>query len=470
MELYITEISKYIITLLLSLYAIECFLVFRHPTEDNRHGLYMRQNLLMFLVHFSCFMVICFETGEMEYLFFYLFQQILLFATVMLFHMIYPKGNRLIVNNMCMLLSIGFVILTRLSYDKAIRQFFIVTVSIAIGMAIPFFVKNLRFLKSLTWVYALAGIGALGIVLILGSVTNGSKISYSIGGITFQPSEFVKIIFVFFLASALYESNDLIQILLTAIVAGIHVLILVASKDLGSALIFFIVYVFMVYIASRKFMYLLLGFAGGAAAAMLAYRFFSHVQNRVQAWQDPWSSIDDAGYQIAQSLFAISSGGWFGLGLFRGNPTSIPYVEEDFVFSAVAEELGLAFSMGLVLICISCFVMFMNISMKLKDRFYQLIAFGLGITYIFQVFLTIGGGTKFIPMTGVTLPFVSYGGSSVLTTLIMFFIIEGLYVIRQDEGVKGVKKRNRKEGKRKIGAGERKDGGYKRNRRQEEED
>lgn len=468
MELYITEISKYIITLLLALYTIECFLVFRHPTEEERQGLYIRQNLLMFLVHFSCFMVICFETGEMEYLFFYLFQQILLFATVMLFHMIYPKGNRLIVNNMCMLLSIGFVILTRLSYDKAIRQFFIVTISLAIGMMIPFFVRNLRFLKSLTWIYALAGIGALGVVLILGSVTNGSKISYSVGGITFQPSEFVKIIFVFFLASALYESNDLIQILLTAIVAGIHVLILVASRDLGSALIFFIVYVFMVYIASRKFIYLLLGTAGGAAAAVLAYRFFTHVQDRVQAWQDPWSTIDDAGYQIAQSLFAISSGGWFGLGLFRGNPTAIPYVEDDFVFSAVAEELGLAFSIGMILVCISCFVMFMNIAMKLKDRFYQLIAFGLGITYIFQVFLTIGGGAKFIPMTGVTLPLVSYGGSSVLTTLIMFFIIEGLYVIRQDEGVKSVKKRSQKERERSVG--ERKSGNRKGKRPKLEED
>ena len=470
MELYITEISKYIITLLLSLYTIECFLVFRHPTEESRQGLYMRQNFLMFLVHFSCFMVICFETGEVKYLFFYLFQQILLFATVVLFHMIYPKGNRLIVNNMCMLLSIGFVILTRLSYDKAIKQFFIVTVSIIIGMAIPFLIKNLRFLKSLTWIYALAGIGALGIVLLLGSVTNGSKISYSVGGITFQPSEFVKIIFVFFLASALYESNDLIQLLFTAIVAGIHVLILVASKDLGSALIFFIVYVFMVYIASRKFIYLLLGTAGGAAAALLAYHFFTHVQNRVQAWQDPWSSIDDAGYQIAQSLFAISSGGWFGLGLFRGNPTSIPYVEDDFVFSAVVEELGLAFSMCLVLICISCFVMFMDISMKFKDRFYQLIAFGLGITYIFQVFLTIGGGTKFIPMTGVTLPFISYGGSSVLTTLIMFLIVEGLYAIRQDEGVSGVKKRIQKERKRNNSAGAGKIGTGKRKKSRQEED
>ncbi len=443
MELYITEISKYLITVLLALYTIECFMAFRFQEEEQRSGIYIRQNLLMFGVHFSCFMVICFETGKIEYLFFYIFQQILLFATIMLFRMIYPKGNRLIINNVCMLLSIGFVILTRISYEKAIKQFFIVTVSIAVGMLIPYFINQLSFLKKLTWVYAAVGICALGVVLLLGSVTRGSRISYSIGGITFQPSEFVKIIFVFFLAGALYETNDIVRVALTAIIAGAHVLILVASKDLGSALIFFIVYLFMVFIATRNFIYLLLGSLGGCGAAFFAYQFFSHVQVRVQAWKDPWGCIDDAGFQIAQSLFAISSGGWFGLGLFRGNPTAIPFVEADFVFSAVAEELGIAFAMCMILISIGTFVMVMLISVKLKDRFYQLIAFGLGITYIFQVFLTIGGGTKFIPMTGISLPFISYGGSSILTTLIMFFIIEGLYIIRQSEEEKSVRKKKR---------------------------
>ena len=428
----------------MALYTLECFLVFRYQDEESRSGCYVRQNLLMFLVHFSCFLVICFETGNIEYLLFYVLQQILLFATVMLFRMVYPKGNRLIVNNMCLLLSIGFVILTRLSFEKAIKQFFIVTVSIVAGMLIPYFIHKLKFLKGLTWVYAAVGIIALGIVLVLGAVTYGSKISYSIAGVTFQPSEFVKIVFVFFLASALYESHDLPRVILTAVLAGIHVLILVASRDLGSALIFFIVYVMMVFIATSKWIYLFLGSAGGCFAAMLAYQFFSHVRVRVQAWKDPFSCIDDAGYQITQSLFAISSGGWFGLGLFRGTPTSIPFVEADFVFSAVAEELGLIFSMCMILICISCFIMFMDISVRLQDKFYQLIAFGLGVTYIFQVFLTVGGGTKFIPMTGVTLPFISYGGSSVLTTLVMFFIIEGLFIIRQEEGAKRVKRKKRR--------------------------
>lgn len=448
MELYITELSKYFITLFIALYTLECFLVFRFQDEEKRKGSYIRQNLLMFLVHFSCFLVICFETGKIEYLLFYALQQILLFSTIVLFRMIYPKGNRLIINNMCMLLSIGFVVLSRLSYDKAIKQFFIVTVSIIVGMLIPFFIHKLKFLKSLTWIYAAVGIVGLSIVLILGSVTNGSKISYSIGGVTFQPSEFIKIVFVFFLASALSESQDFLRVMITAVLAGIHVLVLVASRDLGSALIFFVVYVMMVFIATGKWIYLFLGGAGGCGAAVLAYHFFSHVQVRVQAWQDPFSCIEDAGYQITQSLFAISSGGWFGLGLFRGNPTSIPFVEADFIFSAVAEELGIIFSMCMILICISCFIMFMNIAVKLQNKFYHLIAFGLGVTYIFQVFLTIGGGTKFIPMTGITLPLISYGGSSILTTLIMFFIIEGLYIIRQDEGAKRAKKKKKRRRRR----------------------
>ena len=168
MELYITELSKYFITLFIALYTLECFIVFRFSNEERRSACYIRQNLLMFLVHFSCFLVICFETGKPEYLLFYVLQQILLFATIVLFRMIYPKGNRLIINNMCMLLSIGFVILSRLSFERAIKQFFIVTVSIITGMLIPYFIHKLKFLKSLTWVYASVGIVALGIVLLLG--------------------------------------------------------------------------------------------------------------------------------------------------------------------------------------------------------------------------------------------------------------------------------------------------------------
>ncbi len=371
--------------------------------------------------------------------------------------MLYPKTNRLLVNNMCMLLTVGFVILTRLSLGKAIRQFIIVMISLVIALVIPFFVSRFRFLKEWKWIYAAAGIVALGIVLVLGQTTYGSKLSYTIAGLTFQPSEFVKIIFVFFVASALYKAAGFFEVFTTAVIAAAHVIILVCSKDLGSALIFFVVYVLMVVVASRNWLYLLAGVSGGSVAAYLAYRVFPHIQVRVQAFKDPWSVIDSTGYQITQSLFAITSGGWFGLGLFKGTPESIPFVEADFIFSAIAEELGLLFALCVILICVSSFVMFMNISMNLKDKFYQLTAFGLGVTYIFQVFLTIGGGCKFIPLTGVTLPFISYGGSSVLTTLIMFSITEGLSMIQEEEAEEEKHRRKRIRQKKKKQAGRKKD-------------
>lgn len=433
MELYVSEFSKYVIALLIALYTLESFMVFRFKDEKKRSAGYARQSILMFALHFSCFIVVCFETGDMMYLFFFAFQQITLYAAAMLYRLLYPAANRLLVNNMCMLLSIGFVILTRLSYKMAVKQFIIAAGSLGVALLIPFFVHKFKFLKNLQWIYALVGIAALSVVLILGQTTYGSKLSYSIAGITFQPSEFVKLIFVFYVASALYRSSGFFEVFTTAVIAGIHVIVLVCSKDLGSALIFFVVYVLMVYIASGKIRYLILGMLGGSGAAYVAFTVFRHVQVRVQAWKDPWSVIDSAGYQITQSLFAISSGGWFGLGLFKGTPEDIPFVEADFVFSAIAEELGIIFAVCLILICVSSFIMMMNISVHLTDKFYQLTAFGLGITYIFQIFLTIGGGTKFIPLTGVTLPLVSYGGSSVLTTLILFAITEGLYMIQEDE-------------------------------------
>ncbi len=457
MELYVSEFSKYVITLLIALYTYESFAVFRKKQESDRNGIYTRQNILMFGLHFSCFIVICFETGDITYLFFYAFQQIVLYATVILFRMLYPKTNRLLVNNMCMLLTVGFVILTRLSLGKAIRQFIIVMLSLVIALVIPFFVSRFRFLKEWKWIYAAAGIVALGIVLVLGQTTYGSKLSYTIAGLTFQPSEFVKIIFVFFVASALYKAAGFFEVFTTAVIAAAHVIILVCSKDLGSALIFFVVYVLMVVVASRNWLYLLAGVSGGSVAAYLAYRVFPHIQVRVQAFKDPWSVIDSTGYQITQSLFAITSGGWFGLGLFKGTPESIPFVEADFIFSAIAEELGLLFALCVILICVSSFVMFMNISMNLKDKFYQLTAFGLGVTYIFQVFLTIGGGCKFIPLTGVTLPFISYGGSSVLTTLIMFSITEGLSMIQEEEAEEEKHRRKRIRQKKKKQAGRKKD-------------
>lgn len=433
-EQYIVELSKYIIPLFMAGYTFLSFYVFRYSEETERKKCYIWQNVFMFLIQLLAFADLTITGEDKQYLFFYLFVQVFLLSTLLMVSFIYDEINRLLLNNMCMLLSIGMCMISRLSFPKAIRQYIIVLVSLIIALFIPFLLNKLRFWKKLTWLYASLGIGMLGVVLALGEITHGSKISFSVGGITFQPSEFVKILFLFFLAGALWEDVSLKRVVITAILSGIQVIILVISKDLGSALIFFVGFVCVVFVASGNYLYLLAGTVGGGVAAYISYLLFDHVRTRVLAWQNPFAYIDNQGYQITQSLFAISGGSWFGMGLLKGNPKAIPYVEADFIFSSICEELGLIFGICLILICLSSFIMIMEIALKIRDRFYQLIVYGIGSMYIFQIFLTIGGGTKFIPLTGVTLPFISYGGSSVMTTMIMFFIIQGIYIRLQQGG------------------------------------
>ena len=431
MLVYFMALSKYIILILMCFYTLES--LFSLIKKKHRDGILIRQEVDLFLIQFVAFLTLTLRTGELEYLFFYAFLQIILICLIVLSQMIYPDINREISNHMAMLLGIGFIILARLNFDKAVKQLIIAAVSIIIAFFIPTIIRNFKMLKHLKWAYASVGISALAMVLILGQVTNGSKISYSIAGITIQPSEFVKIIFVFCIAGMLYRRKNFINYLISALVAATHVMILVLSKDLGSALIFFVTYMAMLLVASKNYLYLLLGLSAGSGAAVVAYQIFTHVQVRVQAFLDPFSVIDKEGYQITQSLFAIACGGFFGTGLKKGVPENIPFVESDFIFSAVSEEFGVFFAICLLLICVFSFLLFMQTAMKVQDNFYRLVSVGIGVMYIFQVFLTVGGGIKFIPLTGVTLPFVSYGGSSIFVSIITFTILQGISLIVADE-------------------------------------
>ena len=433
MQEYVIELSKYFIAFFMVLYTASCFYTFRYPVGEKHRGVFILQDLLMFLVQVLCFLNLSLVSGDFQYLFFFAFILIFLFATITMVSLIYENINRLLLNNMCMLLGIGLCIVSRLSFDKAIRQYVIVLVSLIFSLLVPYLLGKIHFFKKITWLYATLGIALLSTVLILGEVTHGSKISFSLGGITFQPSEFVKILFLFFLAGALWENVSFQRVVLTAIIAGAHVVILVVSKDLGSALIFFVGFVFVVFAATRNYLYLLAGLVGGGAASYLAYQLFDHVRVRVLAWQDPWKYIDNKGYQITQSLFAIGTGGWFGMGLCQGMPNKIPVVEKDFIFAAISEEMGGIFAICVLLICLGCFIQFMMIATKMQAMFYKMLAVGLGMEYVVQVFLTVGGVTKFIPSTGVTLPFVSYGGSSIVTTFLLFSIIQGLYIIKRND-------------------------------------
>ena len=435
MLFYITELSKYCITFLMILYCVECTIYLLKRNENKNYGIFLRQGIYMFAIQFLAYLTLCLRTGKIDYLFFYAILQILIFAMIILYHMIYPRVDRCLLGNMAMLLSICFIILTRLDFSKAVKQFGIVMASLIAAMIVPYFITHYQILKKGKWIYAATGILMLLGVLILGQVTHGSKIFYSIAGITFQPSEFIKIIFVFCIAAILYQSVSFSNVLLSGCIAAAHILILVVSKDLGSALVFFVGYLLMLFIASRNYIYLFLGIAAGSGGAVISYHVFRHVQVRVQAFLDPFTVIDKEGFQISQSLFAISCGSWFGTGLNKGIPSDIPYVESDFIFSAISEELGVIFAIGMLFVCICCFLIMMRNAMLVKDKFYRLVACGLGIMYIFQVFLTVGGGIKFIPLTGVTLPLVSYGGSSIMTSLIVFAVIQGIITLRKEENL-----------------------------------
>ena len=426
----IIELSNYILVLNLLLYTIISFVLLPKEDEERSSFLLVLQDVFIFINHLTGSLVLLSTRHDMTYLFYPVFQMIAIFSFFVLMRAIYPKSNRLLLNHIGLLLSVSFVILTRLSFSIFVKQFAIVAVSMIIALIIPSLMKYLHLLIRGRWILGILGVVLLGAVLVTGSIINGSKLSFSILGISFQPSEFIKILYVIFLAGVLSEAISRMTIFLSAVLAAAHVLVLVASKDLGSALIYSITYVILLYIATRKLFFILGGMAGAAAASVLSYYLFSHVRVRIAAWQNPWTDISATGYQIAQSLFAIGTGSWFGMGIDAGSPRSIPYVEQDFIFSAICEEYGILYGICLVAICVSLFLEIVHIAHVCEEPFLKYASYGLGIVYIFQIFLTIGGNTKFIPLTGVTLPLISYGGSSVLTTMLMFALLQGFYIYR----------------------------------------
>ena len=434
----LVQVIKYITILLFLVYTLEGFRVLRAgKDEETQNVTYGLQRIIIFMIHLGSFLVLYITTENKKVIGFYVIQLIFFIAMYMIYGLFYKNYSKLVLNNMCLLMMIGLIMLTRLNIDRGVRQFEFMLAGFVISAIIPIILQNVSAFRKFTWVYAAVGIVSLAVVAVAGATSYGAKLSIKFGGFSIQPSEFVKILFVFFIASMLRENIDLRTVIITSTVSALFVLTLVASKDLGGALLFYFTFLVMVYVATKKF-YI---FAGGvglmALASVAGYYLFSHVQTRVIAWQDPLSVIDKQGYQISQSLFAIGTGGWFGLGLNQGMPKKIPVVENDFIFSAISEEMGGIVAVCIIMNCVSCFLMIFNVAMKLKDNFYRFVALGLGTTYALQVFLTIGGVTKFIPSTGVTLPLVSNGGSSMLSTMILFGIIQGLYIMKTGNNSKG---------------------------------
>ena len=439
----IINVSKYIVLILMALYTLSCFTIYKESREEARDLKLNKQIIYVFLIHFLSYLTLALSNAEemISIVIFYGLQIFVATIYMYIYHYIYPYSSRIITNNMSFLLLIGYTMLTRLDFSLAKKQFVIATVALLLVSVIPMIMDHYKNLRNYGIAYGILGIIALSSVFVIGVEQYGSVNWISIAGITLQPSEFVKILFVFFIASMLSKSRDFQQVMITTAFACVHMGVLVLEKDLGGALIFFIVFITMIYVGTGKARYLMAYIAGGCAMAGLAFllfkdRLFDHVMVRVNVWKDPWADISGSGYQITQSLFAIGSGGYFGTGLTKGSPDVIPVSESDFIFSAIAEEFGVLFALALILVCFSCFICFTNIAMKVRNRFYKTMAFGFAICYIFQTFLSIGGVTKFIPSTGVTIPLISYGGSSVLSSLVMFSILQGISTIENKEAKK----------------------------------
>ena len=433
MELFIVEMARYVIILLFALYTFYSFRAFAGHNKQRQNRVFAAQRTLTLLLHTVMSAILILENKNIMYVGLWAAEFAFYLIFIKVYQACYKGLSKLVLNNMMMCMMVGFVILGRLASDYAVHQIILAAAAMVLCIFVPLIIEKFRILEKMGWYFAAIGIVFLMLVFVIGVEKYGSRNWISVGGIAIQPSEFVKILYVFFMASLLSQTTKFKHIVIISAVAAVHVVILVAEKDLGAALIYFVTYIFVLYVATTKVQYLGAGLAGGTLASIVAYHLFSHVRTRVQAWRDPWAEIRGGGYQVAQSLFAIGTGGFIGMGLGKGLPGSVPVVESDFVFSAISEELGGVFAICLIMVYLSSYIMFVNIAMKMKKQFYKLTAFGLSVVFIFQVFLCVGGVTKFIPSTGVTLPLISYGGSSIVTTIIIFSVIQGMYVLNGKE-------------------------------------
>jgi cell division protein FtsW (lipid II flippase) len=341
-----------------------------------------------------------------------------------------------------LLTGIGLVMIFRLTYDikgaenLAMTQAIWILVGSGAMFLIVLFFRNYHRLFDYKYLLALAAV-----VLIASTFTpfgydvNGARLWVAIGPVNFQPSEFARIALVIFFAGYLADKRDVmtatsrtflrIQIPAlkyfgpVALVWAASLGLLVFEKDLGSSLLFFAVPLLMLYTATGRIAYVLLGAILFSIGSLMTYFLFRHVQLRVQSWLDPWKDPDGAGFQILQSIFNIADGGLTGTGLGAGFAQTIPEVETDFIFSAIASELGLLGATAVLLAFLAFVYRGIKISLLASDEFSKLLAFGLTAMFALQTLVIVGGVTKAIPLTGITLPFVSYGGSSVVGSFIL---------------------------------------------------
>ncbi len=440
MTTWILETANFILIFLLALYVGAAYVLMW--TRRWEAGFTRCMGICRYLVHGWGFLTLFLATEEFRILPFYLFQLAFFIMADIIQKRVYVNGSYMLYQNMQLLLSTGLLLLTRLSFEHALKQYIMAVLAYCLCSFLPWILKKIPRLERLGWLYTLVGVALLGVVLLLGSEVFGAKNWLTIKNITFQPSEFVKLTFILSMAALLVRENKskYRNLLLVSVVAALHVGLLALSNDFGGALIFFMVYLLTLFVVSGDILFPTAAVLAGGFAAMLAYRYSGHIRERVLAWENPFSCIEEEGYQAAQSLFAIGSGEWFGTGLTKGMPKTVPVVKSDFIFSAISEELGIVFAALLLCVYINCIIWMMTLSMERKQPFFFAVTTGAVALFGVQLFLNVGGVIKLIPSTGVTLAFISYGGSSLFSSVFLFQGIQAMRGMEENKKKRGKKK------------------------------
>ena len=349
------------------------------------------------------------------------------------------KGDQLLFSLVACLVGIGLVMIYRLKPQLLVDQLTWIGLGLLTLLAITLFFR--RYLKLEEYKYFSASLGlALLVATVIGGVqVGGAKAWLDLGFVRFEPAEIVKILIVIFLAGFLKDKRELLstptwkvgKYLLPhpryfgplLLMWGLSLIILVVQRDLGMALLLFGIFLAMLYVATSRLSYIAVGMVLFLFNSWLAYLLFAHVRVRVDTWLNPWDFIHGKGYQITQALFALGTGGIFGTGLGLGHPEFIPAVHTDFIFAAIGEELGLLGASFILLLYLLLVYRSFRVALEAKDDFSLLLAAGLAVVLGWQTFVIIGGVIKLIPLTGITLPFISYGGSSLIANFIILALL-----------------------------------------------
>lgn len=327
---------------------------------------------------------------------------------------------------MFFLMDIGYLMLERLDHDIATKQVIAYILGAVIALIFPS-IFSVLIKPGNKYFYLVILMITMILPFLFGDTIYGATNWVTIGPISFQPSEVGKIALVLFLAAVLSNGEDLKEDYKGFIFPGIVLIIslgcLVIQKDLGAVLLYYLTAMMMLLVATENYWLPSLGLLVAAFGSFIAYFLFSHVRVRVSAWLDPWADINNKGYQVVQGLFAIGTWGWLGSGLTRGTPRKIPMNVSDYIFAAVCEEFGNIIGV-VILLCYLAIILFcLQVAFRYSHAFYQLVIIGIASIFGLQTFIIIGGILKLIPLTGITTPFMSAGGTSIIVNMSMIGLI-----------------------------------------------